>query len=115
MSLFLSFRNAVSFFESYFRNIAKNRIFTIFVPLTHGKLQDLAVKILYQWTVNLTKVIISNFYIDISFGFFFFYNVKNDRHNLTNLSHFLCNFCTFDMVCIKSTGKETKGDNNIKI
>ena len=77
------------------KNIAKNRIFTTFDPLTHGKLQDSAIKILCQWTVNLMKVIISNFYIDISFRFFF-YNVKKDCHNLTNSSHFLCNFCTFD-------------------
>ena len=82
-------------------------------PLTHGKLQDSAIKISYQWTVNLTKVIISNFYIDISI--FFFYNVKKDCHNLTNSFHFLCNFCTFDMVRIKPIGKEIKGDINMKI
>ena len=71
MSLFPSFRNAVSCSEPYFRNIAKNRIFTTFDPLTHGKLQESAKKILNQWTVNLTKVIILNFYIDITFRFFF--------------------------------------------
>ena len=44
MSLFPSFRNAVSCSEPNFRNIAKNRIFTTFDPFTHGKLQDSAIK-----------------------------------------------------------------------
>ena len=48
MSLFPSFQNAGSCSEPNFRNIAKNRIFTTFDPLTHGKLQDSAIKILYQ-------------------------------------------------------------------
>ena len=38
MSRYPSFRNAVSCSKPYFRNIAKNRIFTTFDPLTHEKL-----------------------------------------------------------------------------
>ena len=88
----------------------KNKNFRYFWPPCSWKLQDLAIKNLYQWTISLRKVINSNFYIDISFC-----DVKKDRHNLINLSHFLCNFRSFDMVCVKHTEKEMKGNINTKI
>ena len=61
---------------SQMRSISINRISRtqqkavfsrLFTPLL---MQDSAIKIFYQGTANLTKVIKSNFYIDIAFRFF---------------------------------------------
>ena len=48
-----------------------------------------------------------NFYND--FTFFLFCNVKKDRHNLISSFHFLCNFCTFDMIRMKHMERKRKG------
>ena len=110
MYLFPAFRNAVNCFGWDLRSIPKkNRNFPTFDRLAHGKLQCLAIKILYQWIVNL-KVINSNFYFLCRYLCLLYFAMwkKITIHNLTNLSHFLCNSCTFDMVHTKHTRKKWK-------
>ena len=60
----------------------KNLVFFAFDHRARRKLHSLTMKILYAVTANLTQIFILKFYFTL------FCDVKNDRHNFTNSSHF---------------------------